>query len=129
MTDWQRTRLMVVSAIVVATGCNLGETCDTGIEPAIEVVIVDAITGEPLAENAAGVAQTGTFIDSLRPHRGEAGQLISRATTQAPPGTYEVRVTHDGYEPWSASNIRVSAGSCGPRTRRLTAELQPSGTP
>jgi hypothetical protein len=124
-------RRVVLLAAVACSACRLGpETCDTGIEPAIDVVIIDAVTGAPLAHDATGIVRAGTFIDSLRPHRGDGtGHLISRATTQTPPGTYDVLVTHDGYEPWRLSNVRVRAGSCGAETRVLTAELQPSGTP
>lgn len=128
-------RMTAHVALVLATlaysGCRLGpETCDTGVEPAIDVVITDALTGAPLADNAVGLAEAGTFVDSLQPHRGDgSGQLISRATTRTPPGTYTVRVTHEGYEPWVLANVRVRAGSCGMQTRLLTAELQPLGAP
>lgn len=125
------TRIALLLFALASLGCRLGpESCDTGVEPAIDVVIADALTGAPLANNAAGLVEAGTFVDSLRPYRDNGtGQLISRATTRTPPGTYNVRVTHDGYEPWVLANVRVRAGACGMETRVLTAELQPVSVP
>ena len=118
-------------SVLASSGCRLGpETCDTGIEPAIDVAIMDALTGAPLANDAVGLVEAGTFVDSLQPHRGDgSGQLISRATTRTPPGTYTVRVMHEGYEPWVLGNVRVRAGSCGLETQLLTAELQRLSAP
>ena len=131
MTSRRMTTRLVLLLALASSGCHLGpETCDTGVEPAIDVVITDALTGAPLANDAVGLVEAGTFVDSLQPNRGDgSGQLISRATTRTPPGTYTVRVTHEGYEPWVVANVRVRAGSCGIETRLLTAELQPLGAP
>ena len=125
------TRVGLLLFALAASGCRLGpETCDTGIEPAIDVAITDALTGAPLANDAVGLVEAGTFVDSLQPHRGDgSGQLISRATTRTPPGSYTVRIMHDGYEPWVLANVRVRAGSCGPETQLLTAQLQPLSAP
>jgi hypothetical protein len=124
------TRVVLLCALA-SSGCRLGsEACDTGVEPAIDVVITDALTGAPLATDAVALVEAGTFVDSLQPHRGDgSGQLISRASTRTPPGTYIVRVTHEGYEPWVLANVPVRAGNCGMETRLLTAELQPLGAP
>lgn len=115
---------------ILAAACRLGpETCDTSVPPAIDVEIVDAVTRVPLAKDAIGLVQAGAFVDTLRPHRSDGSQLVSRATTRTGPGTYDVRVTHDGFEPWILANVRVSVGSCGTEPRVLTAELQPVSTP
>jgi hypothetical protein len=125
------TRVGLLLLALASSGCRLGpETCDTGIEPAIDVTITDALTGAPLATDAVALAEAGLYVDSLQPHRRDgSGQLISRATTRTPPGSYIVRVMHDGYEPWALANVHVRAGSCGPETQLLTAKLQPLRAP
>jgi hypothetical protein len=130
MISRRRAAQVGLLAAMVSTACRLGgELCDTSIPPAIEVVILDAVTNAPRAEDAVGIVQAGTFVDTLRPARSDGTHLLSRATTQTGPGTYDVLITHEGYEPWSLANVRVGTGRCGMETHALTAELQPASTP
>jgi hypothetical protein len=117
-------------AATASAACRLGgEACDTSVPPAIEVVILDAETKAPRADDAVGIVQAGSFVDTLRPNRSDGTQVISRATTQTGPGTYDVFITHAGYEPWSLTDVRVGTGRCGMETHALTAELQPASAP
>lgn len=41
--------------------------CDLAAEPSVEVEVVDAESGAPVAEGARGAVREGTFVDSLKP--------------------------------------------------------------
>jgi hypothetical protein len=41
------------------------------------------------------------------------------------PGTYDVTVAVDGYQPWAVAGVEVLAGECHVLTQHLTALLEP----
>ena len=112
-----------------AAGCGaLGpHACDTGIRPAVEVVVTDAVTGQPAAGGAAGVVRDGAYVDSLRFARGSGdGTVLSLRAADERPGTYAVEVRKPGYLPWTAAGVRVGRGDCHVRTVTVHAALQPT---
>ena len=118
--------------LALLTGCEnpfAGDyLCPDDRSPAIEVEIRDARTGAPVAQDARGAVHDGAYIDSLKPSGGTGPDpfvLVSRSAAEERPGTYLVEVTHAGYQPWTMGGVRVGAGRCGVRTRRLTASLEP----
>jgi len=116
-------------SIVIAAGCRLESlACTTHIQPGIIVTIMDSITAEPRAAQAQGVAQEGSFTDSLRPY-GYDGQplvMVSRHAADERPGTYTVTLRTPGYRDWQASGLRVSSGECHVQTSSTVARLQPA---
>ena len=86
-----------------------------GAPPSIAVMVVvnDSVTGVSLADSTHGIAQAGTYIDSLRlinppldpPPRLEGGSRT---------GTYQVVLDRVGYREWTRNGIVVSQqGPCG----------------
>jgi len=54
------------------------------------------------------------------------GETISLQGALGRPGTYEVTITKDGFEPWVRSGIEVTEGKCNVQTEQLTAEMEPT---
>lgn len=105
-----------------------GYACTADVRPAIEVEILDAVTGAPLAQAATGVVRDGAFADSLRPARFlnyDPASMVSRQAAGERPGTYSVEVQRGGYHTWTASNVSVGRNSCHVETRTLRANLVP----
>lgn len=129
-------RALIPAFAALLAGCDILElprNCTTSVEPAIVVAIYDAASGAPIAASASGYVQDGSFTDVLKPSGflgGQPGTMVSRRAADERPGTYDVFVTHEGYVPWSALDVRAADGSCHVRTRTLHADLQPlAGSP
>lgn len=120
---------LALGAILLATACDdpFSGACTLDVSPAIEVVIVDAVTEAPLAEAARGIVRDGAYADSLQPwtHTIE-GEMASRAAALGRPGRYDVEVAVPGYVPWLRLGVLAPAGRCGVETTALRAILQPS---
>jgi hypothetical protein len=103
--------------------------CRGVISRAIEVEVRDARTGEPAAHGAVGIAQSGSYVDTLK--------VVGWMSTPSPesavllggveerPGVYSVQVEKAGYLPWQRSGIRAEQGVCGVITVQLQANLEP----
>src|SRR5688572_11785811 len=120
----------LVFTLVSLTGCTnpFGGSylCPAVITPAIVVEIRDARTGAPVANGARGAVHDGPYTDSLTPYEGiglDPTTLVSRRAADERPGTYAVEVNHPGYRTWSVAGVRAVAGTCGVRTRRISASL------
>jgi hypothetical protein len=117
--------IIILSAAMSAAACNLGENCTLHIQPGIIVTIVDSVTNEPRAAEAVGVAQAGSFNDSLRSYWTDGqGVMLSRAAADERPGTYAVTIQTSGYRDWVRTNVRVRSGDCHVQSAELTARLQ-----
>ena len=118
--------LLVVTSIVV-TACDNPGACTLGIEPAIEIVVNDSITGEAAATDAVGILIMGSeqlpmSIVGVDPE-GRPNLLAGGGE----PGEYDVRVEKSGYETWRRDGIEVESNNCGLITERFEARLQPAG--
>lgn len=87
-----------------------------------------ARTGAPEADRALGVLRDGDYVDTMHVSGVTSdGTPLSLEGAMERPGTYDVRIEKDGFRPWTRENVTVESGDCGPRTRRLTAELTSAG--
>jgi hypothetical protein len=110
-----------------AAGCDLTPiVCTDHVQPGIVVTIVDSVTGDPRAAQSSGVAQEGSFTDSLRPlgFDGQPPVMVSRHAADERAGIYRVTVHAPGYRDWERSGLRVSSGDCHVQTRAVIARLQ-----
>ena len=118
---------MLRSALCVAQLVLLGACCtDELVSFAIDVQLVDAVTGAPPATEVLLVVKDGSFLDSLRvsPPWPATGAWASAALGRS--GTYTVEVSAAGYATWRRTAIRVGQGRCGqPNTAHLVADLDP----
>lgn len=73
---------------LILSGCSEPFGCTTSIEPAVEVAVVDSITGEPAADGAFGVIRDGSYVDSPRPTASDSdGHLIMLSAGDERQGT------------------------------------------
>ena len=123
-----KTPLVFSTALMLSTaacGDSGGPVCPPVEVLAVEVEVRDAQTEEFRADSARGVAQDGTFIDSLLIVRYEGADMVPAALGGAygRPGTYALRIERPGYQPWDTAGVRVIADECGPITVHLLARL------
>jgi hypothetical protein len=115
------TLLLGACAFILPTDATI---CHTGIFPAINVEVRDALTGEPAASGAVGTLRDGTFSETLREMGWTAeGQVLSLGGAEERPGRYTVRIEKEGYEAWERTNVHARGNTCGVVTVRLQAEL------
>jgi hypothetical protein len=113
-------------AIAATLGADCADSdilnCDDVGYSAVVVELRDAMTDlPPDPQEFVGVARDGEFTDS-----------IVRVTTVFTfalerPGTYDITIAGEGFEVWTAKDVRVTKGACHVNTVRLVARLQPTG--
>jgi hypothetical protein len=131
--EWRmaKTPLMVPAALMLsaaACGDGLEPVCLPVERPAVEVEVRDVHTEEFRADSARGVAQDGTYTDSLLIVRYHGAEITPAALGGAygRAGTYTVRIERVGYQPWDTVGVHVLADRCGPLTVQLVARLSPA---
>lgn len=124
-------RTMSGLAVLALAACDSrDETGPTGIcaavvAPAVQVVVTDSVTSEPLSQRARGWVIRGNDVDSLRVAATGADGRPLEYVAYGRAGEYTVVVNAQGYAPWAVSGVRVPAVTCGVETARLEARLQP----
>jgi hypothetical protein len=130
IADRLRISLVVAMGLVVLSGCSspfVSTECTEVVLPAVTVEVRELGTGRPLADSATGIAQTGTYTDSLRPFQFDSvppGKLVS-LQAYGPAGTYRLELQRPGFQPWVREGIRVTRNRCGDNTVALRADLTP----
>jgi hypothetical protein len=86
------------------------DDCGGGLE-SFAIIVIDSVTGEPLAEGAKLIWRAGRRVDSTYALPSRTGEPA--AVLQGPfgrPGTYDVVIRRLGYHDWSYNGIRVEQG-------------------
>jgi len=114
-------------AVLTLAGClENGGACSTSAEPAVEVEVRDAMSGEYLVATPWGIARDDTYEDSLQVW-GMTADVPPRVTSLAGAteraGTYSIAIEAEGYQPWDTAGVRVTEGDCHVRTVRFTAGM------
>jgi hypothetical protein len=114
-------------ALALAAACSNPQTpviayCAATRPVAVEVTVLDSISGASLADGAYGSARVGAEVDSLRL---SSPPPVLQGGTKL--GTYDLTVEHPGYREWTRTGVVVSQqGTCGnPVPVALVARLQP----
>ena len=123
----RRSILCLLPALMA--GCDMpgapGGACTADVRPAIEVEVVDAVTGAPAAEGVDGWVFDGSYSDSLRLSRASStGEWLSLSGAGERPGEYLIRLRKPGYRDWVMSHVRVGEDVCHVITRQVVARLQ-----
>ena len=125
-------RLVVAAAAAVfafgATAC-IGpfESCDDVGNFGIQITVVDSVTGKAPVGTALLVLTEGEYTEAAQATLQVSNGILVVAGAHERPGTYSLRITVPGYQPWTASGVRVSeSGRCdNVETVKLTARLRP----
>lgn len=89
------------------TSCTLlMPPCTLVAHTGINVLAVDARTGEEITEGLAGVIRDGSYVEKLS----VSGHRLSGAWQYA--GTYEVKITAPGYTSWVQEGVKVKKKRC-----------------
>jgi hypothetical protein len=116
--------LVLLAAIAGCDGDEYEGACLASVDPAIVLEIRDSISGVGLADQATAVVTDGGFTDTLEYFPSEDPGWQSGANERG--GTYDIKVTVEGYQAWTRDNVEVEEGSCHVITQRLLARLNPS---
>ena len=106
--------------------------CATAPGPLLRIEVVDRATAAPRAAGALGLVLVGdSAIDSLHAESDDPSERYLY-WQDGPPGAYDVRVEHAGYEPWTQAMVDVgrSTSACGAGgMQELRAELTALSAP
>jgi hypothetical protein len=124
--------LLTTAATLVglATTACIGpfESCDDVGNFGVQVTVVDSLTGRAPLGLAVLVLTEGTYTESAQASLQVSNGRLIVAGAHERPGTYSLRVTVPGYQPWTTSGVRVTeSGRCdNVETVELTARLNPN---
>jgi len=111
---------------LLADSVTVSVVCTTEARPGIQISVTDSLTGV-----AAGIAslsisaRLGNVRDSLFYPVVPAGTgVLSQGLAYERPGTWDVRVTADGYRPWASLGVLVTNDLCHVITVPISARLQ-----
>ncbi len=110
------------ASLVALTTCGGEYVCNTRLVAAIQVAVVDSITGAPAAAGAKLVLKRGSVdIDSASSSADSNALDVGWSA-----GTYDLVLTHAGYLTWTRSGVTVpSASRChDPQTVFIKALIQ-----
>ena len=115
--------LLTIGFLLGCSGDNAAPSgrCMAALSIAVIVAVDDSLSGASVVDNAYGVAQSGSYVDSLRVS-GPPPVLLGGNRV----GTYQVTVERPGYRPWTRNGVVVSqVSACGNVIpEHLTALLQ-----
>lgn len=119
----RRVKPLLLAFGTMAGGCETLTTPDCTLEavPGIVVEIRNARNGELVADNALVIARDGAFVDSAA----VTGTSSPVPLAHERPGTYQVTVQKEGFQPWTARSVVVKDGSCHVKTAKITARIEP----
>src|SRR6476659_1059026 len=111
-----RTTTLWVGCILLGTvaGCGKddlggGPICAAYMHRAIEVEVRDAQSDAPIAQDATGEIVDGDQHTPLEivAYENDSPASAYLLGAYGPAATYDVTVSHDGYQPWSMSGVKV----------------------
>lgn len=130
----RRATLGLLTSLTAGCGIFDPTVCTLEARPAIQVEVMDSISGEPVRGPVRVVARDGSAtyeFDSQHvflPPMADPDTVVFGPFYLAheQPGTYEVTVEAQGYRLWQRIGVRVREGECHVQTAELTALLQPA---
>jgi len=114
------------SSGLLADSVTVSVVCTTEARPAIQLTVTDSATGVAAGITALAIsARFGNVRDSLfYPVVPVGTAALALALALERPGTWDVRVTADGYRPWAALGVVVTSDLCHVITVPIAARLQ-----
>lgn len=118
----RRATLILVTLFVSGACDSLSPMgCTTEFVYGVSAEVFHSGTGLPVTdESLAGTLHEGDYSEIM----GRSGNRLGGAGERE--GTYSMRVTADGFEPWSRTDIRVEADACHVIPVGIEVRLEPS---
>ena len=116
--------LFMFAPLLMASTCENDDNqifCTLEVVYGLNVVVLDATSGQPLVEGVEVKAVEGTYLETLELTPG-LEYSFKGAGERA--GTYIVTVTKTGYQTYTSSPIVVTRNECHVITQSLTVNLQ-----
>jgi hypothetical protein len=118
--------LFMLAPLLMTTGCESSDddpiNCTTEFVYGLNVVVLDAISGQPLIEGVEVTAVDGTYQEVLHTNFGMEYTFLGAGERI---GNYTITVTKDGYLTQTLAAVAVPADVCHVITQSLTVNLQP----
>ena len=118
--------LFMFAPLLMASTCNNDDdqiVCTQQFVYGLNVVVLDAISGNPLVEGVTVHATDGSYQENLFLI---PGLEYSFAGAGERMGTYVITVTKDEYQTYTSSPIAVTANVCHVNPQGLTVTLHPN---
>lgn len=114
--------------VLLSVGCSDDASiiCTTEARFGVNVTAKDAVTGQLIPAGVRGALRDGNYLDSLQVFTDIEGRIHSLAGAVERPGTYRVDLVATGYQPWTVSNVVVTAGRCHVTAVTVEASLTPA---
>jgi hypothetical protein len=115
--------------LLICAGCSLisAPVCTDEYVHAVDVQVVDSVSGAMAASGAQLVARDGVFADSMSYPANRADlEAFSLHAAGERAGTYAVTLRKSGYRDWTRANVQVAKDACHVTTVSLTALMQRS---
>lgn len=124
-----RISVIFLPLLLLVASCDGDESivCTTEARFGVNVVVRDAVTGQPVLEAVRGALHEGSYLDSLEVIHDIEGRIASLVGAVERPGTYRVEVVAEGYRPWLRTDVRVSADRCHVIPVAIQVDLVPVG--
>jgi hypothetical protein len=124
--------LALVATATMLPGCG-GGSQHTGLAPnGIEVVVYDESSRQVMdLRDVTGTLTDGNYVENMKADLviGPGGDSMAPAYiagftgARARPGTYDVRLSKPGYEPWEKAKVVVNRAGFSIQTVRLEASM------
>ena len=97
--------------------------CTTEAKSGLNIIVIDANSGELLSDGVTVTAQDGNYMETLDLIIWDNAAVFIGAWERK--GTYDVIVTKDGYQTFNSSPLTVTADICHVIPVELTVEMIP----
>ena len=123
-TTWLVAGYAIPGGGVLSDSISAGLVCTTIAAAGINLTVTDSVIGSVLVNSLSISARSGTFRDSILFVTQSLPLTLGMAYER--PGTFEVRITAAGYQPWAALGVVITTDLCHVIPVQIAARLQKS---
>lgn len=113
--------LPLLFAVGCAGGNPFGGSCTTEFVYGVTVTVLDADTGDPIADGATLTIRDSGYVEVVA--QSFDGRTLSGAGER--PGRYSLGVERAGYQEWTQDGVVVIRGDCHVTPASTEARLSP----
>ena len=124
--------VLIAFSLISVSGCKEKTTddgevvvCTASVDPGIRIEAIDKETGVAMSCGATALLQDGDYSEELENPAGTDcfdTQMLVGAYERS--GTYDIKVSKEGYIDWFVNGVEVSSNVCHVNTITLQAYLE-----